>query len=129
MEFFIKSNKREELVDITKEVEKAVKNEEGNGNACLIYTPHTTCGIIVNENHDTALCEDIINYLKKNIPLGVWKHDARDGNADSHIKASIIGPSQVIPIENGKLQLGRWQGIALAEFDGPRERKIIIKII
>ena len=130
MEFFIKSNKREELVDITKEVEKIVdRASDEDSKACLVYVAHATCGIIVNENYAAAVCEDIIDYLKKNIPSGVWKHDAIDNNADSHIKASIIGPGQVIPINEGKLQLGRWQGIALAEFDGPRERKIVVKIL
>ncbi len=127
MEFTISTSKREELVDITREVEKAVEGKSGN--AVLVYTGHATCAIIINENYDRAVCEDIINYLKKQIPQGIWKHDAIDDNADAHIKASIIGPGQVIPLDNGKLQLGRWQGIALAEFDGPRERKIIVKII
>jgi len=127
MEFTISTNKREELVDITEEVKKAVDGEKGN--AILVYVPHATCGIIVNENYDKAVCEDIIEYLKKNIPQGIWKHDKIDNNADAHIKASIIGPGQIVPIEKGRLQLGRWQNIALAEFDGPRERKVIVKIL
>jgi len=137
MEFTISTSKREELVDITGEVKKAVKElcekdkekSRKDTGACLVYVPHATCGIIVNENYDEKVCEDIIDYLKKQIPAGVWKHDAIDNNADSHIKASIIGPGQVIPIEGGKLQLGTWQGVALAEFDGPRQRKIIVKIL
>jgi len=127
MEFTISTNKQEELIDITNQVEKLVEDKEGN--AVLVYVVHATAGIIVNENYDEAVCDDIIDYLKKSIPAGVWKHGAIDNNADSHIKASIIGPGQVIPLENGKLMLGRWQGIALAEFDGPKQRKIIVKII
>ena len=82
-----------------------------------------------NENFDKAVCKYILSFLKKQIPQGIWEHDAIDNNADSHIKASIIGPGQFIPIENKKLQLGRWQGIALAEFDGPRNREVIITIL
>jgi secondary thiamine-phosphate synthase enzyme len=138
MEFTIRSTKREEIIDITGEVKEAVAElcEKDKKRVCnkdiggvLVYVPHATCAIIVNENYDKAVCEDIISYLKKSVPEGVWKHDAIDNNADSHIKASLIGPGQVIPIENGKMGLGRWQGIALAEFDGPRERKIIVKIL
>ncbi len=129
MEFKVKTDKREKILDITKEVEEIVSEVGGESKACLVYVPHATCAIIVNENYDSAVCRDILNWLKKNIPEGVWEHDCIDNNADSHIKASLIGPSQIIPIENGKLQLGKWQGIALAEFDGPRERKIIVKLL
>lgn len=85
--------------------------------------------ILKNENYDEAVCRDILSFLKKQIPEGIWEHDNTDNNAEGHIKSSIIGPGQIIPIENRKLQLGRWQGIALAEFDGPKNRGIIIGII
>ncbi len=138
MEFTIRSNKREEIIDVTREVKKLVRElcEKDKKRVCnkdvggvLVYVPHATCAIIVNENYDKAVCGDILSFLKKQIPSGIWKHDKIDDNADSHIKASIIGPGQVIPVEDGKLELGRWQGIALAEFDGPRERRVIVKII
>ena len=130
MEFTIKTSKREEIVDITKEVEKIVdRASDEDSKACLVYVPHASCGIIVNENYDKAVCEDVLAFLKKQIPSGIWKHDAVDNNGDAHIKASIIGPSQLIPIQEVKLQLGKWQGIALAEFDGPRERKVVVKIL
>lgn len=138
MEFIIKTGKREEIVDITGKIQEAVsklwEDEKKivcnkKSRACLVYVPHATCAIIVNENYDSNVCEDILDFLKKQVPAGKWKHDCIDSNADAHIKASIIGPSQVIPIENGKLQLGRWQNIGLAEFDGPRERRVIIKIL
>jgi secondary thiamine-phosphate synthase enzyme len=137
MEITISSRKREEIIDITQEVKKAVKElcEKDKGRvcnkdvgACLVYVPHATCAIIVNENYDEAVCRDILAYLKKQIPEGVWEHDKIDSNADSHIKATLLGPGQMIPIEKGELQLGTWQGIALAEFDGPRERRIIVKV-
>jgi len=130
MEFIVKTNQREEIVDITREVEKIVdRASDEDSKACLVYVPHATCAIIINENYDKAVCDDILKFLRDSIKPGIWKHDKIDNNADAHIKASIIGPSQIIPINEGKLQLGRWQGIALAEFDGPRERKIIVKII
>lgn len=138
MEFKIKTNKREEIIDITKEVGKIVeelieKDKKRVCNkdvrACLVYCPHATCAIIINENYDKAVCDDILSFLRKQIPQGIWKHDKIDNNADAHIKSSIIGCQQLIPIENNKLELGTWQGIALAEFDGPRERRVIVKIL
>ena len=130
MEFTIKTLKREEIIDITKEVEKIVNRaSDEDSKACLVYVPHATCAIIVNENYDKAVCDDILKFLREAIKPGIWEHDRIDNNADAHIKASIIGPSQVIPIQEGKLQLGRWQGCGLIELDGPRERKIIVKII
>ena len=130
MQITLPTQKREQILDITKQV-KQIANKESNENskACLVYVPHATCAIIVNENYDQAVCEDILDFLKQQIPQGKWKHDKIDNNADAHIKASIIGPSQIIPIKNKQLQLGTWQGIALTEFDGPRQRRIIIKII
>lgn len=130
MEFTVKSSKREEIIDITNQIQEIVfKASDEDSKACLVYVPHATCAMIVNENYDKAVCEDILDFLRKQIPVGKWKHDKADSNADAHIKAAIIGPSQIIPIENGKLMLGRWQNIGLAEFDGPKERKIIVKIL
>lgn len=131
MEIKIQTKQREEIIDITDKVKEIVnENADEESKACLVYVPHATCGIIVNENYDQAVCEDILTYLKNQIPQGKWEHDKIDNNADAHIKSSIIGPGQIIPIdENKELQLGTWQGIALAEFDGPRSRKIITKML
>jgi len=125
MKIKVHSSKREEIIDITQEVERIVGKRDG---LCVVYTPHATCGIIVNENYDEAVCEDILEALRK-LFKGNWKHDKIDNNADAHIKSSIIGPSQVIPVKSGKLALGRWQGIGLCEFDGPREREIIVEVV
>ncbi len=127
MQFTVKTNKREEIIDITKQVEDTVVKEGKKGNACLVYVPHTTCSVIINENYDSDVHSDILEHLRKQFPPGIGKHS--EGNSDAHIKSSLVGQAQVIPIEEGKLQLGKWQGIGLCEFDGPRERKIIIKII
>ena len=127
MQFSVKTNKREEIIDITSRVKELIKNKKGK--ACLVYVPHATCSIIVNENYDESVCEDILHYLRENIPQGKWKHDKIDNNADSHIKATLLGPSELIPVSDGKLQLGQWQGIGLVELDGPRERKIIVQLL
>jgi secondary thiamine-phosphate synthase enzyme len=123
--FKIKTTKREQVVDITEQIKKEV-NKDG---AILVYVPHATAAITINENYDPNIGEDLLNSLRDLIPKGKWKHDRIDGNGDSHIKSAIIGPSEIIPIKNKKLQLGRWQAIILLEFDGPRERTIITKQI
>ena len=127
MEFSVQTSKREEIVDITEQVKKLVAGKKGS--ACLVFVPHATASIIINENYDPLVCEDILNFLRKEIPQGIWKHDKIDGNADSHLKSMLLGAGKIIPMENGELQLGTWQGIALAEFDGPKMRKIIIKVL
>lgn len=133
MEFSIKTSKREEILDITEKVREIVKkSSEGNENykkVCLVYVPHATCGIIVNENYDPSVREDIIDALREMFPKGKWKHDKIDDNGDAHLKASLVGPSQIIPIKRGNLQLGTWQSIGLAEFDGPKKRKVIVNVL
>ncbi len=126
MELIIKTNKKEELVDITELVENKIKIQNGLIN---VYVKHTTAAIIINENYDPNICTDILTCLSKLIPRGIWLHDKIDNNASAHIKASILGPSETIPIKNKKLQLGQWQSIMFVELDGPRTRKIILKQI
>jgi len=129
-EFKISTSKKQELIDITEKVRQIIKNSGVEEGLCVIYVPHATAGILVNENYDSSVCNDIINKLEEIAPsTGTYEHDKIDDNAHSHIKASLIGPSEVIPIANGELQLGRWQGCGLAEFDGPRTRTVLIKII
>jgi len=125
----VKSSKRNELIDINHEVEDIVAKSKIQEGMCNIYAPHATCGIMINENYDPNICLDIIDSLKEYIPQGKWRHDRIDDNADAHIKAGIVGPSETIPISEGRLVMGRWQSIMLADFDGPRERKIIVTII
>jgi len=121
----IVTKKKYEVIDITKEVEKHVKEvKEGT---VLVFTPHATAGIIINENYDPNIGLDIMEALDNMMPEGKWRHDKVDNNAAAHIKSAIIGPSETIPVKDGKLLLGTWQSICLYEFDGPRERKIIIK--
>ena len=126
MEINIKSTKKQELIDITSLVKSKINIKNGLIN---IYTAHATAAIIINENADPNICTDILNCLSQLIPEGKWLHDKIDNNAAAHIKASILGPSETIPIKDGKLQLGTWQSIMLAELDGPRTRKVILKQI
>ena len=122
----IKTNKKEGIIDITEKVKSLIpKNFSG---MCNVFVKHATAAIIINENYDLNLCQDILNCLDKLIPQGVWKHDKIDGNGAAHIKAAILGPSENIPVENGKLMLGRWQGIGLVELDGVRKREINVSL-
>lgn len=125
-EIKVVTKKKYEMVDITEQIEKAVKGvEEGT---VLVYVPHATAAIVINENYDPNVCLDILDALDDMIPEGKWKHDKVDGNGAAHIKAAILGPSETMPIKDGKLQLGTWQSPMLVELDGPRERKIILTI-
>ncbi|MEM3408059.1 MAG: secondary thiamine-phosphate synthase enzyme YjbQ [Candidatus Micrarchaeia archaeon] len=129
-EIIIKSERKNEIINITKEVEEIVKKESKekkiDEGICLVYVPHATAALTINENWDPSVCDDFIDFLSKIIPEGKWRHDKVDGNGAAHIKSAIIGPSVTIPFKNGKLLLGTWQGIMLCEFDGPRERKVIV---
>ena len=128
-EIKIKTNKKEEMVDINGRLEKFLEETKVKDGLLSIYVKHATAAIIINENHDPNVCVDILNLLKKLIPDSIWLHDKIDNNASAHIKACILGPSEVIPVKNGKLQLGQWQSPMLVELDGPRERTIILQLI
>ena len=125
----ISTSKRQELVDITNKVEAIIKKSKVKDGLCTIFAMHATTAIIINENADPNICLDIIDSLNELIPRGKWRHDKLDGNADAHIKSSILGPSEIIPIKNSQLQLGTWQAVMLADFDGPRNRKVIVHVI
>ncbi len=129
-EIILTTKEHNELIDITKEVEKVVSESKVKQGLCNLFTMHATAAILINENYDPNLRDDIINALNKIIPEhNNYKHDQIDNNAASHIKAAIIGPSETIPIKGSKLLLGTWQSIAFCEFDGPRSnRKVIITI-
>ncbi len=130
-EIIISTKAHNELIDITKEVEKIVSESKVKQGLCNVFVTHATAAILINENYDPNLRGDIIKALNQTIPeRNNYKHDQIDNNAASHIKAAIIGPSETIPIKDNKLYLGTWQSIAFCEFDGPRSnRKIIITII
>lgn len=121
----IRTTARAEFVNITSKVEGIIsKNQWINGLVCL-YVPHTTAGITINENADPSVQKDILEQLNRMVPFdGAYRHT--EGNADAHIKTSIIGSSLTVIVENNKLLLGRWQGIFLCEFDGPRNREVYL---
>jgi secondary thiamine-phosphate synthase enzyme len=124
----IKTKSKEEIVDLTYQVKEIVKKSKIREGICYIYVPHATAAITINENYDENVCIDFLNFLDKLIPEGRWLHDKIDGNGAAHLKAALIGPSEFIPIKDGKLLLGTWQGIMFCEFDGPRERRVIVEI-
>ncbi|MBU3916819.1 secondary thiamine-phosphate synthase enzyme YjbQ [bacterium] len=122
----VRTTRREELVDITDHV-IGIVNQAGIENGVIsIYSQGATSAIMIQENWDNSVQTDVINFLRNIIPEGAWLHDAQDGNGDSHLKAGLVGPSETIPIINGKLGLSRWQNIFLCEFDGPREERLIV---
>ena len=125
----ISTSKKQELIDITDKVSVIVKKSNVKEGLCIIYVMHATAAIIINENADPDICLDTIDALNDLIPAGKWRHDRLDGNADAHIKSTILGPSETIPINNGELQLGTWQSPMLVELDRPRNRDIMITIV
>ena len=125
----VKSSTREEMIDITADVEKILNVDEAWDGVCVVFTQHTTCGVTVNENADPDVQSDMLGFLKRLIPQHEPNFKHGEQNSDAHIKSSLVGCSVTIPFENGKLLLGRWQGIYLCEFDGPRERKVLVKTI
>lgn len=129
-EFIVRTQRKNEIVNITDQVkqivEKVCKKEKIKDGICLVYIPHATAAIAINENWDPNVCDDFLTAMSNLIPEGKWKHDRVDGNGAAHIKSAIIGPEKAIPIKDGKLVLGTWQGIMLCEFDGPRERRVIV---
>ena len=127
-EISLKTDRKTQLVNITEQVQAALGESNGAA-AALVYVPHTTAGVTINEHADPLVAQDLENALQKVVDDGWdWKHveDPDGPNAPSHVRASLMSPQIVVPIENGKLALGRWQGIFFCEFDGPRDRKIYV---
>lgn len=125
----IQSRQREEMIEITREVENLLRESGQKEGVCVLFTQHTTCALTINENADPSVKSDMLGFLRKLIPQDFADFRHYEGNSDAHIKSSLVGSSVTVPFENGKLLLGRWQGIYLCEFDGARERKIIVAII
>lgn len=127
-EFTVRTKKKQEMVDITGRVAELVKQAGVSDGICLVYVPHATAAIAINENADPNVCEDILEALGGLIPEGKWRHDRIDDNAAAHIKATILGPSETVPVRGGRLRLGTWQSLMLVELDGPRDRSVIVEI-
>jgi secondary thiamine-phosphate synthase enzyme len=126
-EITLRTERRTQLLEITSQVEAALNGVDGAA-AALVYIPHTTAGVTINEDIDPALAHDIEAAMEKIVEDGWgWRHDDADGpNAPSHMRASLMSPEVLVPLQEGKLALGRYQGIFFCEFDGPRERKVYV---
>lgn len=129
-EFAISSSKRTELIDITKEVERIVSGTGVSNGLCVVFVPHATAAVILNEN-ESGLVTDMETHIEKNFPAGAgYAHDQIDDNAASHVASALIGQSRTIPINSGKLIRGTWQNIFVIELDGPRKsRSVVVTII
>ncbi len=124
----LNTERRNQIIDITARVEKIVADSGVKDGLALIFVPHTTAAITINENADPDVKSDILGYLEKLIPQNAgFRHS--EGNSDAHIKSSLVGCQVMVVIDDGRLVLGTWQGICFCEFDGPRRRNIIVKVI
>jgi secondary thiamine-phosphate synthase enzyme len=127
-EISLETHSRVEMIDITAAVQKAVREEKIAEGVCLVFTPHTTAAVTINENADPDVPRDIIAALDRAVPFSAnYRH--AEGNSAAHVKSSLVGASEMVIIETGRLVLGTWQSIFFCEFDGPRTRKVFISII
>ena len=124
----VKTGSKTEFIDITRDIEEALRSEGVDDGVCMLFVPHTTAAITINESADPSVKSDILMVLNKIVP---WKEEYGhlEGNSPAHIKSSIIGPSEIIAVEGGRLKLGTWQGVFFCEFDGPRSRKVHVRLI
>lgn len=124
------THRREELIDITREVEEVVRGSRVRDGIVALYAQGATAALMIQENWDESVQTDVVDFLRKIIPPGIWLHDRQDDNGDAHLKAGLVGPSETIPIIDGKLGLSRWQNVFLCEFDGPRDtRRVVCTIL
>jgi secondary thiamine-phosphate synthase enzyme len=124
----VASDAAQQLKDITGEVNSALRRMQASGGICQVFVPHTTAGLVVNENADPDVCIDMLTWLEEIVPQGhPFRH--AEGNSPAHIKATLVGQSVTLPVDRGRLALGTWQGVFLAEFDGPRRRTVIVNVV
>jgi secondary thiamine-phosphate synthase enzyme len=128
--FSVRTGSSNQVLDVTDQVRRIVRESGVDQGQCTVYTPHATAAVTINENADPNIGTDFLNALRKLIvEHDGWLHDRIDNNAAAHIKSALIGPSEVVPISDGSLALGTWQNIFLCEFDGPRTRQVIVSIL
>lgn len=128
MELKVRTRNKNDVVDLTRQIAELVRQADLEHGLCHVYVPHATAAIIVNENDDPQIGQDLLTALDGLLPEGVWLHDKVDENGASHLKATILGPSETVPIQRGRLALGTWQAIMLVDFDGPRDRTAIVTL-
>ncbi len=126
--FQVGTSTQTEFINVTRSVQEAVRKTGVENGICIIFIPHTTAGVTINENADPSVVQDIIMELNKVVPFKDPYHHM-EGNSPAHIKASLVGCSQIVFVQSGKLALGTWQGIFFCEFDGPRNREVYVKVI
>jgi len=127
-EINLKTTRHSEMIDITGRVRKILRETGLQAGLCIVYVPHTTAGVTINENADPDVPADILSSLNRIVPLdNPYRH--REGNAAAHVKSTLVGASQVVPVEDGDLVLGTWQAVFFCEFDGPRNRKVLVKFL
>ncbi len=126
--FTVITTRRREMVDITPLIGKSIENSGFKDGCCLVFVPHTTCGLTINENADPSVSDDILTALGKLAPENA-RYSHSEGNSDAHIASSLVGHSVLVPVTGGNLTLGSWQGIFLCEFDGPRVRQVWVKFL
>lgn len=124
----VQSHSKEEFIDITSQVKEFVSSSIIKSGLCFIYVPHTTAGVMINENADPSVKKDIVMTLRTIVPDSL-PYSHLEGNSPAHVKASLVGSSVSMIFENGELSLGTWQGIFFCEFDGPRKRRVFLKVI
>jgi len=127
-ELRIRSQHKYEMIDLTPRVRQLVQEAGADEGICSVYVPHATAAIVINENDDPNVCEDVLTALDRLIPEGQWRHDRIDNNGAAHIKATILGPGETIPVQHGRLLLGTWQAIMLVELDGPKDRRVVVTV-
>ena len=127
MELKVKSGSRTQLIDITSDVQAALREAGIRDGLCMIYVPHTTAAVTINENADPTVKTDILKILNQVIPFEA-NYGHMEGNSAAHIKSTLVGASELVAVRNGKLQLGTWQGIFFCEFDGPRRRRVHLHV-
>jgi secondary thiamine-phosphate synthase enzyme len=124
----LRTKERLEVIDLTARVVEVVRAAGVPDGLCTVFVRHATAAIVINENADAGFRLDLVTALSRMFPDGVWEHDKIDDNGAAHLKATVLGPSESIPIRDGRLALGTWQGIALVECDGPRDREIVVDV-
>jgi len=128
MEFTIRTRQTQELVDITQNVQELISDVDRG--ICHVFVKHATAAVVINENADPNICVDFLNALNKSFPDHAgYLHDRVDNNAGAHIKSALLGPSETMPIKDGRLDLGTWQSLMLVELDGPRERMVRVEVL
>ena len=127
--FRVRTSRRSEFVEVTAEVRRAVAASGVTSGLCVVYVPHTTAAVTVQENADPDVVHDLLLWLDRHIPQAVPGFRHAEGNSDSHLKASLVGPSVTLVVDAGQVVFGTWQGVYLCEFDGPRTRDVVVQVV